>query len=122
MSLLSEVRGWKNKHNQKVAIVKHHLDAWRPACGEGAVFKGALVGGRAGVGPLVPPEIAGGGEQLPTAGARVVLRLVVVQLVLVEIVLVAGLVTAAGDTATKHSFLLPLLCSMLLFSLNLHQT
>ena len=103
-------------------IVKHRLDASRPACGEGAVFKGALVGGRAGVGPLVPPEIAGGGEQLPTAGTRVVLRLGVVQLVLVEIVLVAGLVTTAGDAATKHSFLLPLLCSMLLFSLNLHQT
>ena len=91
----------------------------RPACGEGAVFKGALVSGRAGVGPLVPPEIAGGGEQLPTAGTRVVLRLVVVELVLVEIVLVAGLVTTAGDTATKHYFLPPLLCSMmLLFSLN----
>ena len=56
----------------------------------------------------MPPEIAGGGEQLPTAGTRVVLRLVVVELVLVEIVLVAGLVTTAGDTATKHYFLPPL--------------
>jgi len=84
----------------------------RPACGEGAVFKGALVSGRAGVNSLVPPEIAGGGEQPPTAGTRVVLRLGVVQLVLVEIVLVAGLVTTAGGTATKHSLFYVLCCCL----------
>ena len=52
--------GFLSNQNHYQNIVKHRLDACRPACGEGAVFKGALVGGRAGVGPLVPSEIAGG--------------------------------------------------------------